>query len=237
MKIRCPICNDTNVVDLVYHQGVYRCNYCDHLFRDPPTDYSFYEKHDYWYDDPVWPNFQKTYFAFFEDYIVDGKTALEVGAANGDFLGLVFKHLENGIHSPDIFYNELKDLVSVRNNRYIPVHNRLIGPIEESLKQTHAFFNNIFLIEVLEHFKDPMLCLELLVDRLFHHGRIHIATDSGDHINSVSMMFRHPEHINIFSRDSFHVMIQTIKGFRCELKEILYWNSPVGKSYIILEKQ
>jgi len=234
--MNCPICDSSIVTDLVYHQGVYRCEYCCHLWRYPQTEYTFYDEHDYWYDDPMWYNFQKTYFAFFEKYIAYDRTALEVGAANGDFLVQVQRYIINtGLH-PQIYYNELKDLIPSHNDCLIPKANRLIGPIEEisGIKDPpYLRFGNIFLIEVIEHFKDPMLCIELLCNALYETGRIHIATDNASHLYGPDMMFRHPEHLHLFTEKSFDILIQKLK---LPLKKLFWWNSPAGKSYTVLEK-
>lgn len=235
-QMNCPICNSSDLIDVVYHQGVYRCEFCSHLFRHPQTSYNFYEEHDYWYDDPMWFNFQKTYFTFFKKYITYNSNALEVGAANGDFLVLVQQYLGNmGLH-PKLYYNELKDIIPNHNDVFIPTVNRLIGPIEEmpGIKDPpYLQFGNIFMIEVLEHFKDPMLCIELLCNRLSKNGRIHIATDNGNHLYAADMMFRHQEHLHIFTEKSFDILIQKLK---LPLKKKFWWNSPAGKSYTVLEK-
>jgi len=234
--MNCPICESSHVTDLVYHQGVYRCECCCHLWRSPQTEYTFYEKHDYWYDDPLWCNFQKTYYAFFENFIAYDRTALEVGAANGDFLSFVHQHIRRIGLQPQIYYNELKDIVSQKNEYCIPKENRLIGPIEEmpGIKDTpYLHFGNIFLIEVIEHFKDPMLCLELLCNRLHKSGRMHIVTDNANHLYGPDMMFRHQEHLHLFTEMSFQILLQKLN---LPLKKLFWWNSPAGKSYTVLEK-
>jgi len=237
MLWRCPICDSSHITDLVYHQGVYRCECCCHLWRYPQTDYTFYQEHDYWYEDPMWFNFQKTYFAFFEKYIAYDKNALEVGAANGDFLALVHQHIMRMGLKPNIYYNELNDLISKELGYLFPKENRLIGPIEEisdikGVPRLH--FGNIFLIEVIEHFKDPMLCIELLCNRLYEIGRMHIATDNASHLYGPDMMFRHPEHLHLFTETSFDILIQKLN---LPLKKLFWWNSPAGKSYTVLEKK
>ncbi len=233
MNIQCPICGDCKVQDLVYHQGVYRCTKCQHLFRINALDfdYTFYEKHDYWYNDPHWHRFMKTYFAFFEDYISLNTPSIELGAANGDFLSSVYDFQSNFVVGgiPELYYNELKDILNPIYNSIIPKERRLIGPIE-----TITFpctFENVFLIEVLEHFKDPYLVETILKTITKKHGRVFIATDNALHLNAVDMMFHHLEHLHIFSYASFSTVFSN-SNWNC----LLHWHSPVGKKYIVLER-
>jgi len=210
-QMNCPICNTTNANDLVYHQGIYKCVACGHLFRNPTYnfDYSFYAKHDYWYKDPFWSTFQKTYFAFFEQWIITDPMTIELGAANGDFLRHVFDHLNSNLVGifPDIYYNELKDIVSPPNESFIPKKNRLIGPMED-IDFYDSRFGNVFLIEVLEHFKYSKLSMSILEK---------ITKKGGS--------------INIFTEQSFDTFITAFK-----FKELFFWTSPVGKAYTVLEK-
>ncbi|MDD5740323.1 MAG: methyltransferase domain-containing protein [Candidatus Peribacteraceae bacterium] len=233
--MKCPICKGSHVIDLVYHQEVYRCITCDHLFRGN-TDtftYDFYQKHDYWYKDPIWRIFQKTYFAFFEQFIGRDPDVIEYGAANGDFLHLVWMHMTQVMQiKPNIYYNELIDIASPDFECFIPLDHRWIGPIEDLDGLVKNKFGNVFLIEVLEHFKDPQLCMDIIERQTKNGGRILIATDNGEHLNAANMMFQHQEHLNIFTQKSFEWMI---KPFNFDM--LLYWSSPVGKSYIVLEKK
>lgn len=238
MERKCPICNGENLNDLIYHQGIYRCFDCQHLFRSDSTsfDYNFYEERDYWYKDPEWGRFMKTYFAFFEDMIEeDGtKPSLEIGAADGSFL----QHLhnlqrDNTVNAPQIYYNELVDILLPSLQNEIPKQRRLIGPIEKSITNVGVKFRNVFLIEVLEHLRHPYLILSLLDSITEEDSRIFIATDNGDHLNATNMMFRHREHLNIFSKNSMTRLLSYFPSFQT----LLYWNSPVGKTYIVLEKK
>jgi hypothetical protein len=222
-----------NAIDLVYHQGIYKCVACGHLFRDPAYnfEYSFYVNHAYWYNDPFWPIFQKTYFAFFERYMKEDVAAIELGAANGDFLFYVWKFLREKVSkNPKIYYNELEDIVSLKNEFLIPKENRLIGPMEK-VSFNGLQFGNVFLIEVLEHFKYPKESMCVLEDITKKGGKVHIATDNGDHLNAVDMMFRHQEHLNIFTERSFNTLIASFN-----FRKLFFWSSPVGKSYTVLEK-
>ncbi len=238
MERKCPICFGENLIDLVYHQGVYRCSDCSHLFRSDDTsfDYKFYEENDYWYKDPEWGRFMKTYFAFFEDYICTNGIypSLEIGAADGSFLQHIYNLQQNNTPGePQIYYNELVDILLPNLQDKIPKRRRLIGPMEKISSMTKIKFQNVFLIEVMEHLKHPFQVFAILNNITKEDSRIFIATDNGDHLNAVDMMFHHREHLNIFSQKSMNRLLSYFPSFQI----LLYWNSPVGKSYIVLEKK
>lgn len=226
--MKCPICNSEKLTDLVYHQGVFQCQECRHLFRQDANtfDYNFYSQHDYWYNDPHWRRFMRTYFAFFDDFIMPHSPTIEFGAANGDFLSVVNEEVPISI----IYYNELVDLVNPKYDCIIPKENRFIGSIEE-ISLPSMFVDNVFLIEVLEHCKSPYKVFSVLQKITRIGGRVCIATDNAEHLNAPDMIFRHREHLHIFSERSFRQLLTSYP-----FKILLYWNSPVGKSYIVLEK-
>lgn len=229
---KCPICKTTILTDLVYHQGIYRCTRCSHLFRASANNfnYDFYAERDYWYTDPYWKRFMRTYFAFFEDLIRKGLTSIEIGAAKGDFLfWLSEMEARSGNLFPNIYYNELEDILGEEYQTLVPKERRLIGPAETLIYPCR--FDNVFLIEVLEHFKDPWTIIETLANITSDLGRVFIATDNASHLNAVDMMFRHQEHHHIFSKKSLEILLQKSPFLLSE-----YWNSPIGKSYIVLER-
>jgi len=223
MKIICNICKSENVQDLIYHQNNYKCLDCGHLFKNGNFDFSWYKKVDYWYKDS--PDtlrlYQKMFYGIFEDFILQYDNALECGAADGDFLFHLSKKIKN------IYYNELDDLL---RNDYFFVKDKFIGDIKKIDFKGNKF-QNIFLNDVIEHFDDIYFYTSILNNILAKEGRLFLITNNGDFLNVHNELIYHYEHYNIFTKKSFSLFI---KNFN--FKEVLYFNSPQGLSFIVLEK-
>ena len=219
----CPICKSDNIVDLIYHQGNYKCNNCGHLFKKGVFDYLWYIKNDYWYKDDKYTLqiYQKMFFSVFEDFIVNNTSCLEIGSADGDFLYWVKDKIKN------IDYNELVDILRVE---YTFINNKLIGDLKNICFKKK--YQNIFLNDVIEHFDDIFTYMGIIVKLLDKKGRLFIITNNGDSINSHNELIYHQEHLNIFSKKSFDIFISNFSN----IKEIFKFNSPQGLSFIVLEK-
>ena len=220
MEEECPICKSNSLDDDLRQYGVFRCLYCKHFFRLPRTfDYSYYKDNNYWIkDDEYLSRIQKMFFSFFEDdiYLNENSSSIEVGAADGHFLSYL-----NAKQKHNIYYNELEDLLSTK---YDFVKRKYICPAED----INNDFDNVFMIDVIEHFKNVYFINKLLKKR----GKLYIATDSAMSISAEVLMIHHPEHFNIFSQKSLEILANKLN-----LKVNLYYDAKIiDKTFAILEK-
>lgn len=225
IKTVCPICGSSKVEDLVYHQNNYRCQNCGHLFKGGLFNYDWYKQVDYWYKDSAehLRRYQKMFYSVFEEFIREGKV-LEIGAADGDFL----YHIHQNFPEAEITYNELIDMCREEYNGFIT--EKLIGDFTK-LDLQGKTYKNIFLNDVIEHFDTIKESFEKILDALELGGRIFIVTNNGDFLNAHNELIYHQEHLNIFSRKSWNLLIS-----KYPVIENLHFNSPQGLSFIVIEK-
>jgi len=246
----CPICGSSEVIDLVYHQGCYRCSSCGHLFRINASDfdYSFYENHDYWFKDEQenLQAYQRMFLGFFQQWINTIPTvyneniqSIEFGAADGDFLVELKWWMTNHRRLGKEFkfvYNELVDMLRGDYDETGDEEiTRYIGPIEEVLPQISADnldFDNIFLIDVIEHLKSPDTIFDM-ANILRRGGKIFIVTDNAGSLNGHDSLLYHAEHLNVFSQKSFERFIEFSGTF--SINKI--WCSPQGQLFAILTQR
>jgi len=222
MSVLCPICYESNIQDLIYHQNNYKCLHCGHLFKDGAFDFNWYKKVDYWYKDSAETLrlYQKMFYSIFEDYILKTDNALEIGAADGDFLF----HLSKKVNS--IYYNELEDLFRSGYS----CKEKFIGDLK-TIDFKNQKFQNVFLNDVIEHFDDIHYYMKILEDITEEGSRLFLITNNGDFLNAHNELIYHHEHYNIFTHRSFSIFLDEFK-----FKEVLYFNSPQGLSFIVLER-
>jgi SAM-dependent methyltransferase len=221
--MNCPICKSNNVLDLIYRQGNFKCSDCGHLFKYGIFDYTWYKKIDYWYKDSkehLLLN-QKSFYAVYENFIVNYLNALEIGAADGDFLSLLTKKINY------LYYNELVD--NLRPEYKNKIQKKYIGDLKEI--KFDQKFKNIFLNDVIEHFDNPKQYMDIIYNLLEENGRLFLLTNNGDFLNAHNEIIYHNEHCNIFTRKSFDIFIQEYN-----FKKILHMNTFNGLTFIILEK-
>jgi SAM-dependent methyltransferase len=155
-----------------------------------------------------------------------------VGDATGE-LSIILQEYFSSVEIVQwIYYNELKDLLGSAS----PFIIKKIGPFEEvgrSLIQDGVLFDNIFLINVLEHLRDSKECLQIVSDLLRSGGRAFISTDDGGDVDGHRALIYEPDHFNIFTEKSFRILISEIEGL--EIK--LFFCSPFRIIQVVLEKR
>ena len=220
----CKICGSKDCEDIIYHQGIYRCLECGSVYRQKAIDYNFYEESDYWYKgDEELKLYQKSFFVWFEDYIIDGNS-IEFGAADGDFTNLIREKIG---FLWDVCYSEIKDLLRKEyENKNI---KKFINTFEDFPKTEK--FKNIFMIDVIEHINDPIKTFTDVYDLLEDGGRFYFVTGNGDCLDAHNMIFHHQEHVCTFTRKSI-IHICQILDFRI----VKYFVNPQGVIHVILEK-
>jgi hypothetical protein len=219
----CKICLNTDIQELIYPQGIYKCNFCGSIQRKNNVNPSFYTGSNYWYKgDESLKLHQKSRFVWFENYILDGKS-IEFGAADGDFLFLVKNKKKNNT----IFYSELVDMLRPEYENLS--FNKIIGTIDDC---NLSKFSNIFLIDVIEHLDDIRGSMSKLIDMLENNGRIFISTNNGDVFDTFLQLFYHQEHTCMLTKKGFEILC---KDFSCTLIKI--FEAPQSWLYVIIEKK
>ena len=219
----CRLCGKENNSEIVIAQGIFRCDNCGCIYRSEDIDYSFYLQCDYWYKgEEVLKLYQKSIFAWFEDYILPGNS-IEFGAADGDFISI----LRDRIDSIHVVYNELIDML--RREYKAKDIDIVVCPLEE-FPETRKY-NNVFMINMLEHLNKPLDSLEQLKRILDNKGRIFIVTDDGDSINAHNEMLYYREHTCILGRKGIDYICDKLR-----INIVRYFVSPLGQIFVILEK-
>jgi len=225
--IRCKICLSNKVEDIIFRQGVYRCQDCGCLFRTNPIPYDWYTDVDYWYDgDETLKRYQRSLFAWFDGYFKQGDT-IEFGAADGDFTAILRK-----VINPEyrVVYSELVDML---RPQYLMLDiEKQIGSFEEiEPTQPRETFENVCMIDVLEHIHNPVGALQQVYKMLAPGGRFFMVTNNGDIPDIHDEMFRHQEHVVMLTQRGInHLCLVT------NFVLINYFVNPQGLSFTILQK-
>jgi SAM-dependent methyltransferase len=223
----CRVCKSTDSQkDLIYVQGIFKCGTCGSYYRQDDVDINFYEDVDYWYKgDEELKLHQRSKFAWFEDYIEQGRS-IEFGAADGDFTYLIRQVVDSAY---DVCYSEIKDLLRPEYNDCGVV--KMIGAIED-FGLSVPKFSNIFLLDVIEHLNDVELVFEKLSSALFEGGRLFIATNDGESFNAFNSLFFHREHTCVITRQGFEIL-----ALRSRLRIHRYFKAPEGWLFLIFERK
>jgi SAM-dependent methyltransferase len=224
MDKTCVICTSTDTTDIMFRQGIYKCNACGCLFRTNTFDYSWYEEVDYWYKGvEELKLYQRSMIAWFSDYIQDGPS-IEFGAADGDFCAELTKYVD----AENITYSELVPML--RSEYTDKGFSQYIGSFDD-YPEDLIKFKNIFMIDVLEHINDPVKALSKAHDLLQDDGRFFMVTNNGDALNAHDEIFRHQEHMVILTKAAVQIMAHD-----CGFKILRYFLNPQGLSFTIMEK-
>ena len=222
----CRACKSETFEPVIDGQDIYECGDCHSLFRGTLVDYQRYIACDYWYvGDKELKLHQKSLFGWFEDLILDGPS-IEFGAADGDTVNSI-RNIVSSEHM--VVYNELKDLLRPEY-RSKKIHTN-VGTFE-NFEADHRF-DNVVMIEVLEHLNDVPGAFSKVNDLLNVGGRFFISTDNGDSSpHRLNSIFMHWEHTVILTKVAIS-MLASQNGFRI----IQYFTNPFGISFIVLQKQ
>jgi len=221
----CKICHAQGCKDLIYPQGIFKCQTgCGCTFRAHKVDIDRYLKTNYWYTgDEELKLYQRSKMAWFEDYILNGDS-IEFGAADGDFTYLIRKAVGNRYN---VIYSEIVDLL--RPEYMYSGIDKYIGPIEAYTQPIK--FDNIFLLNVIEHLNDIRGVFGHIYKMLNTMGRFFISTNNGDSFDAHNALFYHWEHTCILTKQAIQILANDF-GFRI----LRFFTSSEDCVYIILEK-
>ena len=135
--------------------------------------------------------------------IVKGGDILDYGCGNGKFCEVIPFKTYTGVDSDNSVISDAKERYSgLKNVNFYSLDE--FGPHLEQ-------YDFIILSAVLEHFRDPMVILKILKDRLRCHGKIIITTPT--HFGNCILNFG--SKVGIFSRRAFeeHDQILSKKDF------------------------
>jgi len=248
--MKCPVCLKTDIQDLVYSQGYYRCNSCGYWFKDLTAfDYSFYNR-DYWFkDDEILPIYQKMFYVFFENFILfdDVRYIIEFGAADGDFLWHVKNgFLMKGCMNVSYYYNDIKDLFRKKNEVFFSNSRdrfkKEIGKFEDVSielcgRGAERAFSNVFMIDVIEHIRvDIYKIFDQVYDLLCNGGKFHVVTTNGDHLYAQQEFIYHQEHLRALTKKSVNIILKNLRKGGIYFKLEKLWEHPQGLLFLVFRR-
>ncbi len=156
---------------------------------------------------------------------IKGKTLLDIGAGVGHFVN---KAVKKGLKAVGIEYD--KELISLGKKIYgnkLEVKNMDIEDIENiTLK-----FENITMIDVLEHIKDDEKILIKIKSKLEESGRLIILVPANNYLYS-----KRDKNIGHYRRYSKNQLKSKLEKAGYKIIKIRYWNMLGFFPYLIFEK-
>lgn len=156
---------------------------------------------------------------------IKGKTLLDIGAGAGHFINIAMKQ---GLKAIGIEYdNKLILLGKKIYGNKLPIKNMDIEDVEKiTLK-----FENITMIDVLEHIKDDEKILIKIKSKLVENGRFIILVPANNYL--YSQRDKNIGHYRRYSKNQLKLKLEKT-GYK--IIKIRYWNMLGFFPYLIVEK-
>ncbi len=188
--------------------GFLKCNQCHHIQIDQDMPQSFYDDYIMTVSHSAkMKAFQEAQAAqFVERYNLKGKSALEVGCGDGNFLSILNRAGVNAIgNEPSRSFRELALVKGLRVDEHY---------MSDTYLNANCPFDAVVSREVMEHVPDPINFLKNIRRQIKPDGCVLIEIPNGEKMLSQLRYYDlFPDHLSYFTRESLTAAM-LISGFR-----------------------
>lgn len=209
--LNCPICNSKSffIFTSKHSRAIYECSNkdCNHFFTP------FYSENQGIV--PREDNIEKISDEYLRIYYERNKKLLKLFQSklkNNDFPTTFLDYGAGSAHVSRTFRELLNNKARIycleKNSDFYNFYQKYELTYIKDLKELDKKIDFIYLIEVIEHLKDPIETMKQLSKFLNKNGLIFISTPLGTKIENETNAYDTSSHIHFFSKKSFNLMLK-----------------------------